>query len=168
MTATTLSPGPMLPTVAGHGASVDAGAGRYGVLIAGHRLLLGAHSAVRVLEPPGTYRLPNTHAWFLGLSNIRGTLIPVHDVAALLDGECDDRGRMLLVLGEGDASAGFLIDASPRHLMLASQASDAAQASLPAPLAAHAGSSYDLAGVIWTELDWGALLDELGAMALNG
>ncbi len=167
MTAATLSP-PPVPAAAGPGLPVDAGAGRYGVTIGGHRLLLGAHSAVRVLEPPEASRLPNTPAWFLGLSNVRGTLIPVHDLAALLGVESDDRARMLLVLGEGDVAAGFLIDASPRHLMLASEAPGGAPVALPPPLAAHAGDGYDIAGDTWTELDWDALLDELGVMALHG
>ena len=73
----------------------EAGARRYGVLIGGLHLLLAGDGAVRVLEPPPVLRMPNTRAWFLGLANVRGSLVPVYDLVAWLDLPSPGSRRML-------------------------------------------------------------------------
>jgi len=144
----------------------DVGDRRYGVLIGGLRLLLAGDGAVRVLESPPVYRMPNTRAWFLGLANVRGTLVPVYDVAAWLGLPIPEARRMLLVIGQGEASAGVLVDASPRHLLITADVPRPRDSGVAGELAVHTGEAFSIAGSTWTALDWDALFDRLQVLAL--
>lgn len=139
---------------------------RYGVVVGSQRLLLAADGAVRVLEPPPAFRLPNTHRWFLGLANVRGTLVPVHDLAAWLEQPVPDTGRMLLVVGDGEAAAGVLIDASPRHLLVPADAGGPCAQAMPGALAPYAGAAFEVAGETWIAVDWSGLFMHLRTLAL--
>jgi len=146
--------------------AAEGGTRRYGVVVGGQRLLLAADGAVRVLEPPPVYRMPNTRAWFPGLANVRGSLVPVYDLAAWLDLPVPETRRMLLVVGQGDASAGVLVDSSPRHLVIAADAPRQAAPAVPAALAEHALETYNLGDAAWTAIDWDALFGQLQRLAL--
>jgi purine-binding chemotaxis protein CheW len=68
-------------------------------------------------ELPTVHRLPNAPAWFTGMANLHGALIPVFDLAPLLGVKHDpDAKPMLLVLGHGEDRAGISIDGIPRRL----------------------------------------------------
>ncbi len=143
------------------------GSRRYGVLIGGERLLLAGDGAVRVLEPPAAFRLPNTRGWFLGLSNVRGNLVPVFDLAAWQGLPIPEARRMLLVMGEAEAAAGTLVDTSPRHLLIPPDTAAATLPALSTGFAAHAREAFDVAGGTWTALDWPALFEQLKTLALS-
>ena len=132
---------------------------RYGVLIGAQRLLLDGSGAVRVLEPGSMARLPNTQEWFLGLSNVRGNMIPVYDLARWQALPVNDSGRMLLVVGTDELAAATLVDNSPRNLLVPN--TPCVPPSLVAGFAAHAKQSFTLSDGIWTELDWDALFRQL-------
>ena len=63
--------------------------------------------------------MPNTVAWLRGLTNVRGSLVPVVDAAAAL-GVAHQSGvpPYLLIFGQGDTAMGMLIDGLPRLLSL--------------------------------------------------
>lgn len=77
-----------------------------------------------VLEPPrDPTRVPGTKPWFLGIANHRGTLLPIYDLAILLegglghsgtDGTAEERpdgrrGARLLVIRQDDLPTGLLV-----------------------------------------------------------
>lgn len=160
----TAAPAPVsVPSIDVH---QQAQASRYGVLVGAQRLLLATDGAVRVLEPPPVYRLPNTHRWFHGITNVRGTLVPVYDLAGWLDLAVPDAGRMLLVVGEGEVSAGVLVDSSPRHLLVQTAASGSPPPALPDRLADYGNGAFQVAGETWTAVDWTALFIHLRTLAL--
>ena len=144
----------------------QAQASRYGVLVGAQRLLLATDGAVRVLEPPPVYRLPNTHRWFHGITNVRGTLVPVYDLAGWLDLTVPDAGRMLLVVGEDEVCAGVLVDSSPRHLLVPTAASSSPAPVLPDRLADYGDGAFEVAGETWTAVDWTTLFIQLRTLAL--
>ena len=77
-----------------------------------------------VLEPPRDLtRVPGTKPWLLGIANHRGTLLPIYDLAILLegglrpadtDGAAEERpdarrGARLLVIRQDDLPTGLLV-----------------------------------------------------------
>jgi len=66
-------------------------------------------SAELIRELPRA-RLPFTKPCFLGLANHRGDLIPIYDVAPLVDEEARGTGDFFLVLGRRDSRVGLRID----------------------------------------------------------
>jgi purine-binding chemotaxis protein CheW len=125
------------------------------------------HLAIRyeygsmLTDPPTVVQLPNAPAWFTGMSNIDGALVPVFDLAELLGAErAPGAKQMLLVLGHGDEQAGILVDGIPRRLRLTAESR--LEEFAPAPhLAGCIAGVYRLDGTDWMDLKHSALLDRL-------
>lgn len=72
-----------------------------------------AQSQVReVVELPGYSRVPGGKPWLLGVSNIRGELIPVVNIKSLLFEEATALGlnSRVVVVRHDKSSVGFLVD----------------------------------------------------------
>lgn len=79
----------------------------------GQRHLLGSIGEVNeILAVPPVTPVPGTHAWLVGVANVRGSLVPVVDLAAFIDGGNTvptDNSRLLLVR-QPAGSVGLLVD----------------------------------------------------------
>jgi len=123
------------------------------------------HFAIRyeygsmLVDPPPFIRLPNAPAWFHGMSNIDGALVPVFDLAELTGVEHRaGEKKMLLVLGHGEERAGLLIDGIPRRLRLV--ASNRLEEFVPTPhLAGCVAGAYRADDIDWMDLKHNALLE---------
>ncbi|MEO8654099.1 MAG: chemotaxis protein CheW [Ramlibacter sp.] len=111
---------------------------------------------------PPVYRLPRAPAWFLGMSNLHGTLVPVFDPAELFGvAHASQAKPMLLVLGHGDEKAGLVIDGLPLRLRFTA-ADRIEDAAVPAALAQCVDHAYWHEGLDWLDLRVDALLHSLG------
>lgn len=65
-----------------------------------------------ILRVPAFTRLPNVKSWVLGVSNIRGRLIPIVDLNAFFDYASTQptRNRRILVIEQNDQVDGLVID----------------------------------------------------------
>jgi len=128
------------------------------------------HFAIRyeygnmLVDPPPFIRLPNAPAWFLGMSNIDGALVPVFDLAELTGvGHRAGEKQMLLVLGHGEEQAGVLIDGIPSRLRLA--ASNRLEEFVPTPhLAGCVAGAYRADDIDWMDLKHNALLERFAEL----
>ena len=102
----------------GNHVPLDDGQMRYGYKIADIGLLVDANTVAEVVPRPLPVRLPRTPAWFCGLTNLRGTLVPIFDLKLLMGVAEKDKGReaFALIVGEGDEAVGFFIEQYPAGL----------------------------------------------------
>lgn len=65
-----------------------------------------------LLRVPAFTRLPNVKSWVLGVSNIRGRLIPIIDLNAFFSYESSQpiRNRRILVIEHNEQSDGLVVD----------------------------------------------------------
>lgn len=145
---------------------------RYGYRVGTLSFLIpvGTGSEVVPLTKPAA--IPNSPAWLLGVINLRGSLVPVFDLANVR-GVGEDRTAdrdngpgtkpMILVLDKGDRAAGMLIDGFP--LPLTGLRTVNQMPPLPEALRAHVGAAYASDEAIWLEMACEGLLLELGTMA---
>lgn len=140
---------------------------RYGLAIGGQRFLLDLKNSVHVVDEASAYRLPNTRSWMLGVVNLRGSLVPLYDLAGCfeLPPSPADR-RMILVLGDGDNAAASVIDGPPRHVLVDENQEVDQLPSLHDFVVPHASGAYRLADGVWVELDWYGLFCDLRERAL--
>lgn len=79
----------------------------------GQRHLLGSIGDVNeILTLPSVTPVPGTRSWLLGVSNVRGSLVPVIDLASFIDGTTTtltDNCRILLVR-QAAGSVALLVD----------------------------------------------------------
>lgn len=133
--------------------SEDAHHSRLGVMMGGRRWLLDLQSAGEIVSVGAITKVPLTQPWFLGLTNIRGSLISVIDFAQFHGGSAsliDKDSRIVAFAPALSFNSGLLVS---RVLGLRNTAEMQLESQDEAG-APWAGKRYvDRESQAWTELD---------------
>jgi twitching motility protein PilI len=131
---------------------------RYGVRICGIGLLIGARVQSEFILPLPVSRVPNTPDWFAGLMNLRGALVPVFDLEALvgvgedaLQSTVAGSRPLFLVLDRGERAAALKIRRFPQTLSGLKPLDEMPPA--PSPLDECVGDAFVEDGSAWLEFD---------------
>ncbi len=97
--------------------------------IANTRVVAPLNEVCEILNfPPEVTDVPGTHAWMVGVANIRGSLLPIIDLQAFLGGRVTTQGRhnRTLVIRFQDKFVGLLVDerVGMRHFLVANRCSE--------------------------------------------
>jgi twitching motility protein PilI len=135
---------------------------RYGFRIGACRFVHDLSLAVELIELPRRYDLPNSSAWFSGLVNLRGNLVPVFDLKSLfgVSGPVGYR-QMLLVIGSGERIAALVIDGTPDHITVDAGSRIADPQHVPEILQQCMKGAYEYAGEVWYQLNYEGLFESL-------
>ena len=123
-------------------------------------LLVPESTISEIIDGASIYPVPNTAHWLLGMINQRGALVPVFDLAALLDAPRETIARVLVV-GGGPEACAFPVDALPRPIPLGEPVDP--RPPVPAPFEAHARAAYLVDEQLWLEVDLDGLLTDVAA-----
>ncbi len=133
---------------------------RFGFRAAGWNFLLGAEESVQIIDARPVCPIPGTPNWCAGLINLHGILLPVFDLARLLDVNSGGKPRYIMVFGKGSRSAAIYIDSLPGAVTLTNAAEPAG--SLPNDLIeACTDRQYRLGGLVWLETAFDRLFTAL-------
>jgi twitching motility protein PilI len=151
----------------GENALVDKGEGmaqiqRYGFRIGDFRFVHDLNLPIELMELPRCFELPNSGAWFSGLVNLRGNLVPVFDLKPLLgESEPTEDRKMLLVIGGGERAAALIIDGTPDHISIDAGSRIKQPGPVPQILRDHLQGAYQYAGEIWYQADYEGVFGSL-------
>jgi twitching motility protein PilI len=107
------------------------------------RLLAPFAASSELVEMPDVYPLPRMPAHLFGLVNLHGRIVPLFDLAAMLETRHPPREkRMVLVIGHGDDAR-------------------IVPPALPAAAAPALIATYVQGPDVWHEFDYAQLLDQL-------
>lgn len=136
---------------------------RYGFQIAGMGLLVDANTVAEVVPRPVPIRIPRTPGWFSGLTNLRGTLVPMFDLKLLmgLNDKLSGRESFALIVGQGEETMGFFIEHYP--LGLDDLKMVAEKPPLPKLLMPFSEQAYYANGSIYVELNYPRFFSSLSA-----
>lgn len=142
---------------------------REGFRIGELRLMIRYQDGSELTDLPQVYLLPKAPAWFRGMANLHGALVPVFDPAELFGVAHDPAAKpMLLVLGHGDERAGLVIDGLPVRLRFTA-AHRIEHVAVPPSLVGCVNHAYWSDGSDWLDLQvdklLGTLSEELAAAA---
>ena len=136
---------------------------RYGISVAGVRLLSTRGTLNELVGSGKIHPLPRVPKWMLGLINLRGHLVPVFDLASLIEPDaCGAARHRLLVIDRGERAAAVALDGFPQALDFA-RARAQPRAALPEALSAHTRAAYLIDDSEWLEIDFAGLFDNLSA-----
>jgi len=86
----------------------------FGFRVGSLGFLVTSNTYCEVIEQLQVNPLPNVEAWFSGLINLRGDLVPVIDLQLLLgETPATHKKRQLFAIGQGDKAMAFWIDGLP-------------------------------------------------------
>jgi chemotaxis signal transduction protein len=116
-------------------------------------LLSDIETTSELTSMPQVCKVPNAIPWLLGFTNLHGNILPVFDIALLLDQtHSSDNKQMLLVFGNGDAAAGVVIDGYPvTHSLFAGNKVSIKKA--PMAIAKYSNGGYVIENNMWLDFD---------------
>lgn len=137
---------------------------RRGFRIGELNLLLSEETVCEIMDLPSISRVPNTARWLLGLVNRRGDVVPVFDLARLLlgFGVGNERGGKLLVIGQGDAAAGIVVDGLPTLESFPADERIEQSSPIPPALDGYVTDCFVKDGTQWFELTYERFFLSLG------
>lgn len=126
---------------------------RYGISVGELRLLVPQGVMSEVAERRPVYPIPHTAAWFEGVCNNRGDVVPAFNLHRLLGLDGDGHGTdpdLLLIVGEREFSVAIRIHDYPRSMRGGQPC--AASSSPPAQIVDYIGQSYSFSDQsVWSD-----------------
>lgn len=129
----------------------------------GYRMVASMGQISELLEVPSATRLPGVQPWVMGLSNVRGRLLPLFDLAKFLGGHAmgQRKAHRVLVWESDDLYSGIIVDrAYGMQHFIADTFIDGAE-ELPHGLSRYVSGAYkDAKGQRWNVFDMSALASD--------
>lgn len=127
------------------------------------RLLSSIGEVEEVIEVPALTRVPGTAEWLLGISNVRGRILPVVDLCAYFGfekGVSEEEWRVLVV-ERGELLVGLLVEQAFGMMQFESSDADPEQEiALGNALDPYLRAGYRQSGRHWRVMDLGTLVQE--------
>lgn len=126
---------------------------RLGFCCGGLCLMVRYEEGSELADLPLMHRLPNSPAWFSGMVNLHGRLMPVFDLPRLLGTPLSTQTRpFLMILGHDASAVGVLIDDLPQRLQWGEHL--VVQHDGISPEASQVlGRAVGIGGQVWFELE---------------
>jgi twitching motility protein PilI len=134
----------------------------HGVLVGNIGLLLPRQEVSELVTGITVCRLPNTSAWFDGVTSVRGNMIPLFDLHELFDIAHQGIKRRTIIVGQGDIAVAFWVDDMPRMVSLTSEDGMTSVPPIPRLIRDHSRKYYLKEGQIWVDWDVQAFFTTLG------
>lgn len=133
---------------------------RYGVIAGGLHLLLPQGVSAELLHDQVLTRILLAPPGLRGVANVRGTLLPVFDLAKLISAPAST-DEQVLMLGTQPAALGLLVHGVPMPL---TGLQALAKAQVPELLAPYLRSAWQQQETHWFEIDLLQLFRDLAAL----
>lgn len=138
---------------------------RYGFKVGDIGFILAARERAEVIDQLTPCTIPNTPAWFRGMINVRGNLVPVFDLLRLFDAGGQHASYKLMTIGQNLKMVALLIADLPEIVELIKPDNEAPP--LPTALQAHIRKTYFYQDTIWVDMDFDAFFNALGGRLLR-
>jgi chemotaxis signal transduction protein len=133
---------------------------RYGFTLAQIGFLIGRRVVCEVIATPAVARIPHTPRWIAGVFSLRGSLVPLFELGALLDPVPDRQApRTTLVLDRGEHAVGLVVAGLPQPLRALRALRELP--AMPDWLRVHVSAALASSARVWLELDHRSLFESL-------
>jgi len=123
-----------------------------GFSILGHKFVAPMSHVAELMEVPSSTMLPGVHSWVIGLSNVRGRLLPLFDLAHFFGGAINSpkKHQRVLVLETDNLYSGIVVDRAFGMQHFTSDSYGECKTELPETLDGFVDGSYsDVDGNAW-------------------
>ncbi len=129
----------------------------------GYRFVAPMGQVAELMEVPASTRLPGVQNWVVGLSNVRGRLLPLFDMARFVGGHISSqkKAHRVLVLETDSLYSGLVVDRAFGMQHFNTDNFEEFQGDLPGGLKPYIAGSYrDSSGEAWAVFDLGMLAQD--------
>jgi twitching motility protein PilI len=134
---------------------------RYGYRVSDIGLVVGERVGCEVISSPTLARIPTLPAWVLGVANLRGSLVPMFDLNALLElpASAEGANRFGLIFDRGEQAVGILVAEYPQPLERLVPLPHPPP--MPAPAREFVATAYRHGESLWLEFDHRRFFDSV-------
>lgn len=129
----------------------------------GYRFVVPMGQVSELLEVPLSTRLPGVHSWVLGLSNVRGRLLPLFDLARFVGGQNGSQRNVhrVLVWESENLYSGLVVERAYGMQHFIADSYEEGAGDLPAGLRPYVTGAYkDAEGDAWGVFDMSFLAND--------
>lgn len=129
----------------------------------GYRFIVPMGQVSELMEVPSATRLPGVQPWVIGLSNVRGRLLPLFDLARFVGGQISSqkKSHRVLVLETENLFSGLVVDRAFGMQHFVADTYEEFDGELPQGLKQFVNGSYkDSVGERWCVFDMGLLAQD--------
>lgn len=122
----------------------------------GHKFVAPMGQVAELMEVPPSTSLPGVQSWVVGLSNVRGRLLPLFDLARFVGGQVSSqkKAHRVLVLETETLYSGLMVDRAFGMQHFVADSFEDFQGELPAELVQYVKGAYrDSTGGEWGVFD---------------
>ena len=139
---------------------------RYGFRIGNIGFIYNTDLHSEVINSIPISPIPNTPPWMHGLINLRGSLVPVFDLAKYLQLEIkNNKNKLLLILDKGEHAVAVMINEYPQLLKNLNKSSEIP--SLPSEIQHCVISVFEEEQLVWYEIDKTNFFTTLGKTVIS-
>ncbi len=128
---------------------------RYGFKLGEYGFLVPEGAFSNVIENASIFTIPNTINWVRGLINLRGEMIPVFDLSAMLNLNHQVKKQTAIVIKTGNRSMAFLTDGGQS---LEQSTLSETQSKSTESISKYTQTAYQLLDTRWYEFDYSKFL----------
>ncbi len=136
-----------------------------GFSLLGHRFVVPMGQVSELMEVPTSTKLPGVQSWVIGLSNVRGRLIPLLDLARFMGGQMGSqrKAHRVLVLETDQLISGLVVDRAFGMQHFIAETFEQYNGELPERVNSFVAGAYrDASGEPWCVFDMNALAEDPG------
>ena len=128
---------------------------------AGCRLAASIDGVVELIKLPVYTRLPNVQPWLLGVSNIRGHLVPLFDLSLFFcrQSRAVENQRRLLIIEHNTQLTGLVVDKFEGMRDCTDAQEPSPRSELPVAMQAFVSGQVKSEGMLWHRFDAERLLN---------
>ncbi len=129
----------------------------------GFRFVVPMGQISELMEVPATTRLPGVHSWVIGLSNVRGRLLPLFDLARFIGGHVSSqkKSHRVLVWESDNLYSGLVVDKAFGMQHFVADTYSEENVELPDNLRGYVRGVYkDATGESWSVFDMSSLAED--------
>lgn len=137
----------------------------YGFDTGSAALMHDPYYQTEIVEDVSVTSIPNTEAWFMGMTVLRGYLIPVFDVGVLFGGSSSNSNMKttIAVVGSNDEAAALSIASLPKRILPDSLSSESEESiRVPDFLKPAIREQYSFEETSWLDVDFAYFFELLG------
>ncbi len=151
---------------------------RFGFKTGGYNFLIPQDMHSEVLARPAIFPLFNSPTLFIGLTNVRGSFLPVYNLASILtlktadpappsaNGTLKNRKTVCstdytIILGENEEAVGIAVDEIPLSLSMNHAEPLVEVPGFPPPMAGSIQGGYKIKGDCWLHFNYKTLFHQL-------
>lgn len=134
-----------------------------GFSLLGHRFVTPMGQVSELMEVPASTRLPGVQSWVIGLSNVRGRLLPLFDLPHFFSGHMSNqkKSHRVLVLETDSLYSGIVVDNAYGMQHFNAETFGDYEGELPTGVEPYAEGAYrDSFGEQWSVFNFARLAED--------